>query len=637
MLLSGQSQPIPCDDSYYLFLVPHSNATTSSMYRITLDAAGIPNYELVNDDLGHWVTAAGYSIMDRQIYALDYNTLELLRIDARGNVTTLRVPPGLDTTNVFTAGETSAAGRRLFVIGRDAATGHDKTLFSVRLYAEDFSAGRVSILSDNQAALEDFAFDPVRGTLYGYDDTNNKLIWLDPLSGRVSDYFSRNMSGVGRLGSLFFDKKGALHAYGAAGGTEEGVYFNIDKLQGKPERVAEGPKGRFSDGCACPYRIRSFKTVSPQRAFPCSEVTIQYTVVNHAGTSYSYLQFSDTLPAELVITEIVEQPLTSTVTSGVGSNIFTLEDIDLLLDTNLITIKARVREGAVAGSYASSAYLQELSEGLGRVLPTDNPATPLSFDATAIEIMGGQDLQLENHQQFACDGGGFTLSTGIEGATYQWSTGDTTATLFVQTAGQYDVTVTTECGVYQDSIDIPTIPQPLTLEFDPLSPIETGQTIELIPRLTTQRSLLYHWQSEAALDCVDCPTLSVRPFRNMTYYLTISDEFGCMASDSVQVQVQAVRHMYFPDAFSPNNDGYNDVFYLQGLAGSATIEQFQVFDRWGNMLFETSDVPINAPQYGWDGRAEGRPLEAGTYVWVAQVAFPDGSTERFSGAVTLVK
>ncbi len=633
----GQLQPLPCDDSYYVFLVPHSNASTSEMYRMRLDAAGMPMYELVNADVGYRVTAAGYSVVDQYIYALDYNTKELLRIGAGGEVTVLGVPPNLNVDYEYLAGDTSPSGQRLHVVGHNTETGADETFFSIRLHTPDFTAGRVSLLSNYKPSLEDLAFDPFRGVLYGYDDTENKLVTLDPFSGQLFNHSFRSMNGVGRLGSLFFDTGGNLQAYGSSGGAEEGVFYNVNKLRGESERISDGPKGRFSDGCACPYRISTFKTVEPQRAFPCSEVTFQYTLVNHGGTAYSFIQFSDTLPSGLVITEIVEQPQTSTVTSGVGNNVLTLEEVDLILDTTIIIIKAEVQEDALPGSFASYGYMQELTQALGSIIRTDDPTTPAKLDPTTFEIAGGNDLQLDSQQRFDCNGGGITLSIGIRDAKYQWSTGDTTANLVVQMAGEYAVTVTTDCGVYADTVLVPEIPQLLTLAFDANLQVDAGQQLDVIPRLTTTRPLSYNWQSEETLACVDCPTLSVQPFKNTVYSLTISDEYACSLQDSVAVQVRPVRHLYFPDVFSPNNDGRNDTFYLQGMEGSATVRNLQIFDRWGAVLFEQNDIPLNASQEGWDGRSGGEQMEAGLYVWVAELAFPDGTTERFSGKVILVQ
>jgi len=87
--------------------------------------------------------------------------------------------------------------------------------------------------------------------------------------------------------------------------------------------------------------------------------------------------------------------------------------------------------------------------------------------------------------------------------------------------------------------------------------------------------------------------------------LIIVDENGCR--DSVRTEVQIPEDLIFPDAFSPNGDGINDFIQIQ----SSGMNQFslQIFDRWGNKLFES-----NKPGLHWDGRtASGELVPAGTY------------------------
>lgn len=100
----------------------------------------------------------------------------------------------------------------------------------------------------------------------------------------------------------------------------------------------------------------------------------------------------------------------------------------------------------------------------------------------------------------------------------------------------------------------------------------------------------------------------VEDFEEPGFYLVnllVIDANGCR--DSIRQEVQIPEELIFPDAFSPNGDGVNDVLQIQ----SSGMKQYalQVFDRWGNLLFET-----NKPGFHWDGRtAAGELVPAGTY------------------------
>jgi gliding motility-associated-like protein len=629
------AQTIPCDGAYYLFLVPSVSTNVTAMYRVTVnETTGKPNFELINPNIPHRIAAVGYSIRDQKIYGLDYNTKRLLRIDALGAVEVFPVPRFLDTTNVFSAGEVNPSGGNLMVVGRNPKTNKDGTIFSIRLNTEEPVAGLLSVLSDFGTTLEDLVFDPLRGTLYGYEGRANKLVWVDNFSGRVSDYFSRNMSGVGILGSLFFNRKGQLQAYGSSGSSEESSFFNINKLQGEADQIDSGPRGRFTDGCGCPFTIRTFKTATPRQVLPCEEITVTYDLINHAGTAYSYISLNDTFPEGFMITNVTKKIRTGEIVSGVGSNILSINAIDLVLDTNRVVITLQVTDAARAGFFANQAVIGDLPLALGKKIYSDDPTTAAKLDATGIEIIGSQNRGKLTQQQPLCDGSGILLKTNLPNATHQWSNGATSASTLITQPGSYAVTVTTDCGSFVDSILVNTLPEKLQVELPPVTTIELGETTNLLPTINTTRPLTFQWQAadSAAVPCSACSTLVSRPVRNTLYTLSVRDANGCTAQATAQVNVLPLRKVYAPTAFSPNGDGVNDVFYLQGK-GAAKIVYLRIFDRWGNQVFAVQNGALNEVNSGWNGKNGA----AQTYVYVAEIEFLDGVKKRLRGEVALLK
>lgn len=90
---------------------------------------------------------------------------------------------------------------------------------------------------------------------------------------------------------------------------------------------------------------------------------------------------------------------------------------------------------------------------------------------------------------------------------------------------------------------------------------------------------------------------------------------------------------YFPSAFSPNGDGVNDRFIQAGPCAVLTYD-LRVYDRWGGLRFQTTD-----PFAGWDGRSDGEPLGAGSFVYALTVTFRQAnglvSTVGRNGVVVL--
>ena len=100
--------------------------------------------------------------------------------------------------------------------------------------------------------------------------------------------------------------------------------------------------------------------------------------------------------------------------------------------------------------------------------------------------------------------------------------------------------------------------------------------------------------------------------------LKVQDENGCR--DSVRSEIQIPEDLIFPDAFSPNSDGINDFFQIQ--SSGMKDYSLQIFDRWGNQVFES-----NKPGYYWNGRtSNGTLVPAGTYFVLLRAA---GTTKIF--------
>lgn len=107
---------------------------------------------------------------------------------------------------------------------------------------------------------------------------------------------------------------------------------------------------------------------------------------------------------------------------------------------------------------------------------------------------------------------------------------------------------------------------------------------------------------------------------------------GCYDSAFVNIKVYATRPTVFiPSAFTPNNDGRNDI--LRPIAvGMKNIQYFQVYNRWGQLLFSTRENGR-----GWDGRINGQLQSNNTYVWVVKAIDFNGAPYFKKGTVTLIR
>jgi gliding motility-associated-like protein len=114
------------------------------------------------------------------------------------------------------------------------------------------------------------------------------------------------------------------------------------------------------------------------------------------------------------------------------------------------------------------------------------------------------------------------------------------------------------------------------------------------------------------------------------------DEMGCEAEDFIKVHVKKTRRVLVPTGFTPNESGLNDRLVVHGKSGTM-IKLFQVFDRWGELLYQDIDIPINATDRGWDGNFKNKEMPPGVYVWYLEAEYEDGMTENFKGETTLIR
>jgi gliding motility-associated-like protein len=111
---------------------------------------------------------------------------------------------------------------------------------------------------------------------------------------------------------------------------------------------------------------------------------------------------------------------------------------------------------------------------------------------------------------------------------------------------------------------------------------------------------------------------------------------GCTATASINVSVNRDLRIFVPNAFSPNDDGINDLFMIYSGNQINLVKSFQVMNRWGDLIFTANDFQPEDPDNAWDGSFNGKMLNPGVYIYLAEVELADGEVVVISGDVTLL-
>ncbi len=210
----------------------------------------------------------------------------------------------------------------------------------------------------------------------------------------------------------------------------------------------------------------------------------------------------------------------------------------------------------------------------------------------------------------------FDPGTGF--SSYLWQDGSADSVFSASTTGTFWVKVTDQNGCSaSDTVRI------LSVQDNPKDFLEPTALICSRGQLPLQVSAIGTWARYQWSDGTTGSTTTISA--PGIYWLQVSTAIGCSARDSVTIGGKACPlGIFFPNAFSPNNDGKNDVFraivYTQ-------LDKFYlaIYNRWGVKVFETTD-----PSKGWDGTFNGQPQPGGAFVWYAQYQLQSGQ-----GNVTL--
>lgn len=171
----------------------------------------------------------------------------------------------------------------------------------------------------------------------------------------------------------------------------------------------------------------------------------------------------------------------------------------------------------------------------------------------------------------------------------------------------------------------------------PTNEVAPGDSLQLAAVLGDSTGLAsLQWVGADLAPCNGCNSIQVNPTRSTVYQVQVLGANGCRSQAVFNVFVVKKDQVYAPTAFSPNGDSKNDRFYLSGKK-NLKIVQFRIFDRWGNLVYETSNGTLNDEAIGWDGTYAGKVVPPGTFVWIAELETADQVFQSYKGEAILLK
>jgi gliding motility-associated-like protein len=204
-------------------------------------------------------------------------------------------------------------------------------------------------------------------------------------------------------------------------------------------------------------------------------------------------------------------------------------------------------------------------------------------------------------------------------------------------SGDAAYTITATCGTLEEAATIfVDILEPPTVEASAdTTLLILGSTVQLVAEGSGGNGALELWWAQNPdLSCTDCPNPLVTPQQDGWYLVNVVDEAGCADVDSIFLRVFTDclgDDFELGKAFTPNGDGANDKMeYRSETIG--VLEQFRVWNRWGELVFETND----RTEF-WDGTFRGKPMDPAVFAFTIQGVCINGENFLRTGDITLIR
>ncbi|MFN0189291.1 MAG: gliding motility-associated C-terminal domain-containing protein [Bacteroidia bacterium] len=252
------------------------------------------------------------------------------------------------------------------------------------------------------------------------------------------------------------------------------------------------------------------------------------------------------------------------------------------------------------------------------------------FSDTLAAVSGCDSIIISN-LTFINDGYSYVMDTICFGDSVYF--GNT----YLNVAGTYyDTLSASNCDSIVEFIltVLPIIPLTITSSATVIWP---GETIVL--NSTLQSGWNYYWYGNANFASPFSSTTNATLDSVAWIFLTITSFNGCQATDSILLTVEFEQPsdsckfatIFIPNAFTPNDDGINDLYEV--VTTNVTVENYKIFSRWGELIFESSDY-----EKKWDGKFKNERCPAGVYVYIVEYKnCPDEVVKFRKGFLTLLE
>ena len=186
------------------------------------------------------------------------------------------------------------------------------------------------------------------------------------------------------------------------------------------------------------------------------------------------------------------------------------------------------------------------------------------------------------------------------------------------TSTTYTATLTDSVGCFSSTTSVDVIIKSLPQVNAGPDKIYPYNAVFTISPVYGKNVVSYLWMPSGSLNCFTCPVTSGIALSTQQYTIKATSDSGCVSKDEINIFVECkYANLLMPSAFTPNQDGLNDIFYPL-TRGIKLVKRFAIYNRYGQQLFEAKNFIPNEKSFGWNGKLNGFDQPAGSYVYMLE-------------------
>ena len=259
-----------------------------------------------------------------------------------------------------------------------------------------------------------------------------------------------------------------------------------------------------------------------------------------------------------------------------------------------------------------------------------------TVDSMLVTVVPAPKISIDGNAGICPHDTAILMATELTGqpVSYHWypqmylhdSTSDTVVT-YAETNMNYYAVVTNQYGCKDTGwVEVTVHPAAIISLTDSVT-LYPGETYQISPETNCSS---FRWSPAGGLSGAFISNPIASPGVSTEYFVTAQTEYGCKTRDSILIHIADESVLDMPNAFTPGSSVNNQFKVI--LRGIASLKSFRVYDRWGVVVFQTTDIT-----QGWDGTYKGTPQPFGVYVYQVEAVTSGGQEVAKKGNVTLIR